>query len=472
MEENMILTRLKNLNIINSLPVWPRLIRHKGLRIFGLLLLITSIFYITTGDKPVMLLADGEPLALVANEGQVNEALTKAKSELEKQYGVSISGFTTKLGYDKEKVKGEDKALGDQQLVALLKEKLDWTAKGWVISINGKPALSLASEEAAQTALELLKKSYLPVDAAKVTVEKIEFSEEVKILAAEVPLAELKTPEQAAETMIQGLAKASQYTVKNGDSLWTIARDNNMTVAQLKEANPQMKSEFLKIGQKINLVKSEPLVTVVSTVTTTVEEKIPYPTQYESDANLWRGQQNVKQEGAYGSREVTYRITKANGVEISRETLAEKVLLQPISRVVVRGTKVMVASRGDGGNGILGWPTRGRITSGYGTRGREFHTGIDIDGVTGEPVYAAEDGVVIAAGWDGRYGKSIDIDHGRGLTTRYAHLSSIEVSIGQKVSRGSIIGRIGSTGRSTGSHLHFEVRVNGEHQNPLRYLER
>jgi murein DD-endopeptidase MepM/ murein hydrolase activator NlpD len=470
MKGNAVLACLKKLHP-NSLPDWPQVIRHKGVWIFGLLLLITSIFYITTGGKPVILLANDEPLAVVANEGQVNEALTKAKSELEKQYGISISGFTTKLSYDAEKAKREDKALSDQQLVTLLKEKLAWTVKSWSITVNDKPALYLASEEGAQAALELLKKNYLP-EGSNVTVEKIVFNEEVKIVAAEALLWELKTPEKAAEIMMQGLAKASQYTVKNGDSLWTIARDNNMTVAQLKEANPEMKSDFLKIGQKLNLVKAEPLVTVVSIVTTTVEEKIPYPTQYESDSSLWRGQQSVKQEGAYGSREVTYRITKANGVETSRETLAEKVLLQPISRVVVRGTKMMVASRGDGGSGILGWPTRDRITSGYGKRGREFHTGIDIDGVTGDPVYAAEDGVVLEAGWDGHYGKSIVVDHGRGLTTRYAHLSSIDVSIGQRVSRGSIIGKVGSTGRSTGSHLHFEVRINGEHQNPLRYLER
>ena len=470
MKKNGAVTLIKKLHS-NPLPAWSRLMRHKGAWIFGLLLLTASILYITTGNKPVMLLANDEPLAAVAGEVQVNEAITKAKSELEKQHGITIGGYTTKLSYNGEKAKRDDKVLSDQQLVALLKEKLAWTVRCWSITINDKPVLYLAGEEEAKAALELLKKNYLP-GGSNVTVEKIAFSEEVKIVAAEALLAELKTPEKAAEIMMHGLAQTSQYTVKNGDSLWTIARDNNITVAQLKEANPEMKSDFLKIGQKLNLVKAEPLVTVMSTVTTTVEEKIPYPTHYESDPNLWRGQQSVKQEGAYGSREVTYRITKANGVETSRETLAEKVLLQPISRVVARGTKVMVASRGDGGNGVLGWPTRDRITSGYGKRGREFHTGIDIDGETGDPVYAAGDGVVIAAGWDGRYGKTIDIDHGRGLMTRYAHLSSIDVSIGQKVSRGSIIGKIGSTGRSTGSHLHFEVRVNGVHQNPLLYLER
>jgi murein DD-endopeptidase MepM/ murein hydrolase activator NlpD len=126
--------------------------------------------------------------------------------------------------------------------------------------------------------------------------------------------------------------------------------------------------------------------------------------------------------------------------------------------------------------GRLSWPLRGRIMSPFGTRihpifhTRIKHTGIDIDGRTGDPVRAASAGEVLYAGWLRGYGQVIILDHGGSLTTVYAHLSRIEVQEGAKVGAGEVIGRVGATGVATGSHLHFEVRVNGNAVNPMGYL--
>jgi murein DD-endopeptidase MepM/ murein hydrolase activator NlpD len=105
----------------------------------------------------------------------------------------------------------------------------------------------------------------------------------------------------------------------------------------------------------------------------------------------------------------------------------------------------------------------------FGGRSYEFHPGMDIDGERGEVVVAPANGVVIKAGWQGGYGNLIEIDHGNGLTTRYGHLSKINVSIGDTIQRGQLIGLIGSTGRSTGPHLHYELRLNDKSINP-RFL--
>jgi murein DD-endopeptidase MepM/ murein hydrolase activator NlpD len=137
-----------------------------------------------------------------------------------------------------------------------------------------------------------------------------------------------------------------------------------------------------------------------------------------------------------------------------------------------------------GGSGRFSWPERGPITQGFGCTDllgepydpncatHHFHTGIDIGCDFGTPIAAADSGVVsyVNYGWGGGYGNFILITHGNGFATLYAHLSSISVSAGQGVRRGEVIGAEGSTGYSTGPHLHFEIRLNGEYQNPLSYL--
>ncbi len=117
------------------------------------------------------------------------------------------------------------------------------------------------------------------------------------------------------------------------------------------------------------------------------------------------------------------------------------------------------------------------FTSGFGYRydpfngGSALHSGVDMAGPVGTPIMASADGVIVKAGWANGYGNLVEIDHGRGLVTRYGHLSSIAVSIGDKVSQGDTVGGMGSTGRSTGSHLHYEVRINGNAVNPMPFLE-
>jgi murein DD-endopeptidase MepM/ murein hydrolase activator NlpD len=123
------------------------------------------------------------------------------------------------------------------------------------------------------------------------------------------------------------------------------------------------------------------------------------------------------------------------------------------------------------------WPVAGETTDGFGGRSNpfggsslEFHPGQDIRAERGTPVVSAATGTVLSAGWQNGYGQMVEVDHGGGLTTRYAHLSKIEATVGQQLARGDVVGRVGSTGRSTGPHLHYEVRINGESVNPRAYL--
>lgn len=123
------------------------------------------------------------------------------------------------------------------------------------------------------------------------------------------------------------------------------------------------------------------------------------------------------------------------------------------------------------------WPVEGTLEGGFGGRrnpfsgaGYEFHSGQDIEAAWGAPVVSGASGTVSFVGWQNGYGQLVVIDHGGGLTTRYGHLSHIDVALNQAVSRGQLIGKVGSTGRSTGPHLHYEVRISDQPVNPLPYL--
>ena len=137
----------------------------------------------------------------------------------------------------------------------------------------------------------------------------------------------------------------------------------------------------------------------------------------------------------------------------------------------------MIQSTSSRENIPMVWSVLGKINnefgfrrSPFGGRNYEFHAGLDIDGERGDTVVAAANGTIVKAGWQGGYGNMVEIDHGNGLTTRYGHLSKVEVQVGTPIIRGQILGLVGSTGRSTGPHLHYELRLNDKAINPRRFL--
>jgi murein DD-endopeptidase MepM/ murein hydrolase activator NlpD len=121
------------------------------------------------------------------------------------------------------------------------------------------------------------------------------------------------------------------------------------------------------------------------------------------------------------------------------------------------------------------WPIQGRLTSMYGRRnisvgGNTFHAGVDVAAPSGTPIAASKAGTVVKAGWGGAYGYVVYIDHGDGSQTRYGHMSQINVAVGRYVNQHNVIGLVGTTGASTGPHLHFEIRFEGRSVDPLGYL--
>ena len=340
------------------------------------------------------------------------------------------------------------------------------------IKINGKVEVVLANKKDAQKVLRKFEMEMVGNTQPGTRVQ-VKYNVKVELIPVEINEVDVSGVEEAVINLKKGRTQQLTYTVQKGDNLWTIARKNNMRVKEIQEANPGLNTDFIDVDKVINLVKPEPLIHIGVTLENTIKEVIPFTVKIEQDKFLRQGFEKIKQPGKKGLKEVTYRTVLRNGVPVEKEILSQKILVKPVMQVVSRGTKGgsrMVASRGGSRTGELLWPVRGSITSGYGERWGRNHTGVDIDGATGDPVRATESGKIIYASWDGAYGKTIVIDHGSGITTRYAHLSSIGVKSGDKVGRGEYIGEVGTTGRTTGSNLHFEVMSNGAFHNPGEYL--
>lgn len=344
-----------------------------------------------------------------------------------------------------------------------LSEAVMSKVKGVEVVVNGRAILAMNNLEDAENMLNALKTAYSTPGGST------DFAEEVILVETLVDKNNLVSVDMALQAVKSGSLKADTYEVSEGDTLWGIASSIGVQVEKLIASNPGMNPERLNVGGIINLDRTEPLINVQTIISVVSTELINSPVEERKDSSLYLGERKVIDRGKDGKREVTYAVTMRNGIEVERKAVQEIVLSQPQPKVIAMGSRVLLASRSAEG-GRLARPTPGRVVSNYGMRDGRMHTGVDFGGGTGSPVVASESGTVIAAHWYGGYGKCVDISHGSGVVTRYSHLSSINVQVGQKVSRGEFIGRLGATGQATGPNLHFEVIVNGKQVNPMNFI--
>ncbi len=208
--------------------------------------------------------------------------------------------------------------------------------------------------------------------------------------------------------------------------------------------------------------------------TVTLDEIVYYKTQYVDDFDNYVGYEKLVSRGTNGKRTVTYEILyDTEGNIIGRNELSETIISPAKDRVIMVGAKPLPEAVS---TGTFIWPCEAPygISSPYGWRviyGKtEFHLGIDLPNTVGSPIYAADGGKVVFAGFSPSYGYNVRIQHADGFSTLYAHLSKILVNVGDDVYQGQQIGKMGSTGVSYGSHLHFEVRINNSNVDPELYL--
>lgn len=265
------------------------------------------------------------------------------------------------------------------------------------------------------------------------------------------------------------------YEVQKGDTFMQIALDNGMTVSEMEALNPDVDINKIYIGQLLNVKEEIPFLSVKTVDNVTYTESIDCPVVEVEDSSMYQGETKVLDAGVPGEQVVNADISYLNGVEQERTVLSTQVTREATNKVVAVGTKVRPSWYP---TGTYIWPVYGTITSSFGYRSvfgsYSYHDGLDIATSYGTTIKASDGGTVVWSGtgtggyWS--YGKYVVIDHGNGVRTIYAHCSSLLVSAGDHVYQGQAIARVGSTGRSTGNHCHFEMQINGTPVNPRSYL--
>lgn len=436
---------------------------------------------------------DGEYAGKVDDAEVVEKVIERKIAEAQNDFADLSLTVEENITYVSEKT--FEPTYENEQVASLLEEKLTIAANAAALIVNDQHVGYFKDEQTIERLLEKYQEKYVDknilkkvqsekrdkrnmswkpaeirnLEIGETAVIDVDFTEQVRMTKKKADPKEVLTIDQGISLLEKGSLTEKIHTVEEGEVLGEIAAKYDLSMEKLLDLNPSLTEDsLLQIGQEINVTDYEPFVEVVVKEQSLKEEKIPYETEIIESDELYKGEQKVKQKGKHGKKEVQYLIETVNGKTAGKEVLQEEITKEPVKEIVIKGTKV-IPSRG---TGELHWPTvGGYISSHVGYRWGSMHKGIDIARPANRNILAADNGVVEFAGYDnGGYGNKIIINHNNEMKTVYAHLSSISVSVGQTVEKGKVIGIMGSTGNSTGIHLHFELYKNGALQNPLDYL--
>ena len=426
---------------------------------------------------------DGELVGYVEDENTYNDA-----TELVSERVINASeDFQNALSpsYSLTPVSDDDQLNSSLEICNSILLNSDDVEEAYGFFVNDKLVAALRSQGDITFMLDSFLEKYR-IGAANETISFVGSTDVVHGLYSTEKI--VSSPEFQEAISAQQM-ETQLYTVKSGDSLSSILKAYSLTEERFLELNEEFDGE-LKAGDTVLIEKEQPVLRVQNIVVSSYTKAIAYSTITEKDDTKYTTYSSVKQQGKEGSQKITQQITYVDGVEVSRTVIDTETLSEPVNKIIVVGTKKTTTTKyttnssinetaspnpNITGSGRFTWPLPGvsTISSYYGMRWGRLHSGIDIScsGVYGRTIVAADAGTVTTVkNSPSGYGLHVIINHGNGYTTLYAHCSSVLVSAGQTVSKGQAIAKVGNSGRSTGPHLHFEIRVNGTAKNPMNWF--
>ncbi len=402
---------------------------------------------------------DNTVVGTVAAKSEFYDVLDEVKTEVKDIADVEFEP-SGKESFSFEIIK-KDNFTEKEELAENLKSTSEEMTEGGSITCDGVFVAALSTEEEAKNVLDAYLSSFT-AGSENITAE---FAQTVEVTPTHV----LKDAVQTADSVYSALSEGKfvSYEVQEGEVLSDIAARFGTAPEDILADN-LLENETEISGKTLKIYTGEPVISVRTVEHIEGEFEIPFETESYEDETLYVGKTEVDTAGVNGLKYVNSYITKVDGAVTEQTVLTNDILKEPVNQIERVGTKALPPSVG---TGEFAMPTSGKLTSPFGARWGRMHSGIDLGASTGTPIYASDNGIVTEAQFKNNgYGNFISIDHGNGFVTYYAHCLEILVSPGDVVAKGDLIARVGSTGRSTGPHLHFEVRVDGQAQDPLGYL--
>ena len=483
-------------------------------------LLVALIFILATGfitpkeesiKEVYNVYLDGNLIGAIKSKSALERYIDKEQKELKEEF--DVDKVYKPNGLDIQKcLTYNGKILSEKEIYKKIKKKKSFTIKGYTATIKYSDGTEKKVnflkkkmfDEAVNKVLNVFvnktevdnykNDTQKEIETTGSIIEKIYISEDVTISENYVSTDELIFTDVTNLTkylLFGSLDKDEEYTVKPGDTIETVAFNNRLGVEEFLIVNPEFTSanNLLSVGQKVSIALIDPMFKIVVQKHVVEDIDKPFETVYKDDSSMYTGTTKTETEGVNGVQRITEKVQYINGEAQPTVITNAVVITEPINKVVLKGTKQRSNTEVYTGpivaadvSGSWGWPTisKYKVTSKFGYRWGRLHAGIDISGSGfGSPIFSIGSGTVIKItsgcadngyygnSCGGQLGNAVYVQYSGGVMVKYAHLrSNIPVYVGQTVSKGQVIGYMGNSGSSTGTHLHFEVRVNGSPVNP------
>ena len=444
------------------------------LPIVSIAILLEIITYGVNTEYGIAVEYNGKEIGIISAEADFEEAEKEVKKRLAYNDENSDYDFDSVAKLSVKVLSDDDMYVSSLQLAnAMLSATEQELAEAYGIYIDGEFTGAVKDTKAVKEALADRLANFSAEGIVKNIsyVNKIEYVDGIYLTSSIVDESEM------INLLTSTKEKDSTYVVQDKDTPVTISQKYNMDFNEFEELNPIIRNRCLP-GQVVNVIEHESFLPIQYTREMEILSFLDYETIEVQTSSLDYGTKKLLVKGEKGEKRSNIEVTYIDGIESSRKTISSEITKEPVVQQMGVG---MEAARPDypdtvynggplTGTGQFAWPVNGGWISDVFISNRN-HMGLDIAADSGTNIYAADDGYIVTAGWNaGGYGNVVMIDHLNGYQTVYGHMSYVVATEGQYVTRGQLIGLVGSTGDSTGPHCHFEVRYLGVHDDPAKYL--